>query len=135
MRFAISTDGEYVSEHFGRCPQFTIGDIENGKLTQKEVINNPGHHPGFLPEFLQGKGVQCIIAGGMGGRASTLFAEKNIEPILGISGRIDDVIESLKKGSLQGGESLCSPGAGKGYGLDKTECTHDDPSFEEGHAH
>jgi hypothetical protein len=34
------------------------------------------------------------------------------------------VIEQIKKGTLRGGESLRSPGAGKGYGLDKEECDH-----------
>ena len=87
MRIAISTDGGTVSAHFGRCPAFTIVDIEDGKVLHKEEISNPGHHPGFLPRFLHKKGVNC-------------------------------------NGTLEGGESLCKPGAGKGYGLDKTECDH-----------
>ena len=53
-----------------------------------------------------------------------LFADNNIKPILGVSGSIDGVIEELKKEILEGGESTCSPGVGKGYGVDKTECTH-----------
>ena len=32
MRVAISTDGDFVSAHFGRCPSFTIIDIENDKF-------------------------------------------------------------------------------------------------------
>lgn len=131
MRFAISTDGNYVSAHFGRCPSFTIGEVHNGELVKKEVIANPGHHPGYLPQFLFQKGVQYIIAGGMGQRAMALFAEKDIKPVLGISGTIDRVLEELKKGELTGSTSLCLPGQGKGYGLDKTECTHEDN--ENGH--
>ncbi|MGB2705850.1 MAG: NifB/NifX family molybdenum-iron cluster-binding protein, partial [Candidatus Omnitrophota bacterium] len=38
MKIAISTDGEFVSPHFGRCPDFTILDIENGKLVKKEIV-------------------------------------------------------------------------------------------------
>ena len=34
MRIAISTDGRYVSPHFGRCPSFTLVDIENGKTVK-----------------------------------------------------------------------------------------------------
>jgi predicted Fe-Mo cluster-binding NifX family protein len=113
MRVAISTDGDLVSAHFGRCPTFTIIDIENGKITRKEIVDNPGH-----------EGVNCIVAGGMGARASGLFDEFGIQPIVGISGKIDEVIEKLQKGTLEGSESLCKPGAGKGYGLDKTECNH-----------
>ncbi|MFH1845979.1 MAG: NifB/NifX family molybdenum-iron cluster-binding protein [Candidatus Omnitrophota bacterium] len=124
MRIAISTDNGSVSAHFGRCPHFTIIDIENGDVTNKEIIENPGHHPGFLPGFLKEKGVNCIVAGGMGQRASMLFTEQGIETLLGASGSIDDVLDKLKKNELKSGESLCSPGAGKGYGVDKTECEH-----------
>lgn len=125
MKLAISTDGEYVSAHFGRCPTFTILEIENGKVIQNEEIKNPGHHPGYLPQFFKEMEVTCIIAGGMGGRASGLFVQYNIQPILGISGKIKDVIDQLLKGTLKGGESLCKPGLGKGYGFDKTECDHE----------
>ena len=62
MKFAISTDSGQVSAHFGRCPQFTIGTIEDGVYVGQEVIENPGHHPGFLPEFLGNMGVKFIIA-------------------------------------------------------------------------
>jgi len=126
MRIAISTEGENVSAHFGRCPLFTIVDIEDGKVTNKEVIANPGHHPGFLPRFFHDKGVNCIIAGGMGQRAVQLFAEQGIEKVVGVSGRVSVVVEKIAGGTLEGGESLCRPGAGKGYGLDKTECDHTD---------
>ena len=124
MRIALSTDGRTVSAHFGRCPAFTIIDIEDGKVLHKEEISNPGHHPGFLPQFLHEKGVNCIIAGGMGQNAVNLFAEQKIETVVGISGAINEVIDKIVKGTLEGGESLCKPGAGKGYGLDKTECDH-----------
>ncbi|MBA7505034.1 hypothetical protein ES706_03697 [subsurface metagenome] len=124
MKIAISTDGNFVSPHFGRCPSFTIVEIEGDKLVKKEVIDNPGHHPGFLPQFLQERGVEYIIAGGMGGRATGLFADAGIKTILGVTGNVDNVIDEILKGTLKGGKSLCRPGSGKGYGLDKTECEH-----------
>lgn len=126
MRIAISTDGDVVSAHFGRCPAFTLVDIENGKVAKRTETANPGHQPGAIPEFLHQKGVNCIVAGGMGMRAASFFEEYGIKAIVGVSGRIDEVIEQLKKGTLQGGESLCRPGAGKGYGLEKEECEHPD---------
>ncbi|MBU4376634.1 MAG: NifB/NifX family molybdenum-iron cluster-binding protein [Candidatus Omnitrophica bacterium] len=131
MRVAISTDGEYVSSHFGRCPSFTIVDIDKGQVVKNEVLQNPGHQPGLIPQFLHEKGVNCIVAGGMGMRASGFFNELGIQAIVGVSGRVDDVIDKLAKGTLKGGESLCSPGAGKGYGLDKTECDHPHKNKEE----
>ncbi|MDD5115959.1 MAG: NifB/NifX family molybdenum-iron cluster-binding protein [Candidatus Omnitrophica bacterium] len=124
MRIAISTDGDSVSAHFGRCPAFTLIDIENGELIKRVEVENPGHQPGAIPEFLHKKGASCIVAGGMGMRATSFFEEYGIKTIVGVSGRVDEVIEQLKKGTLEGGESLCKPGAGKGYGLEKEECDH-----------
>jgi predicted Fe-Mo cluster-binding NifX family protein len=121
MRIAISTDGSQVSAHFGRCPSFTIVEIEGSEIKNRVVINNPGHHPGFIPEFLHKKGVDYIIAGGMGGKAMGFFNQYGIRTIVGISGTIEETLEKLKSGTLKGGESLCKPGAGKGYGIEKKE--------------
>ena len=126
MRCIISTDGDMVSAHFGRCPEFTVVDIEGGEVVKKEVIENPGHNPGALPEHFGNMKADCIIAGGMGQMALGLFDAKKIKPIVGISGTVEEVIEKLKKGTLEGAESLCEPGGGKGYGVDKTECDHED---------
>lgn len=125
MKTAISTDNGNVSAHFGRCPEFTILEIDNGQIINKTIIENPGHHPGHLPPFLSEKGVECIIAGGMGNRAQMLFDQYKIRTILGISGKISDIEKMILNGTLKGGESLCKPGDGKGYGIDKTVCDHD----------
>ena len=124
MKVAISTDGDYVSAHFGRCPSFTMVEIEGEKVVGRELLDNPGHQSAFLPQYLSDKGAACIIAGGMGRRAEALFAEKGIETVVGVSGRLDEVIEKLASGKLEGGESLCRPGAGRGYGGEKSECDH-----------
>jgi len=127
MKVAISTDGDVVSAHFGRCPTFTVIEIEDeGRILSKESIANPGHHPGFLPQFFAERGIDWVIAGGAGHRAQALFSEKRIQLIVGISGTVDETIDRLVRGELEGGESLCRPGAGKGYGVDKTECDHED---------
>ena len=125
MKIAISTDGDAVSAHFGRCPSFTILALENGKIVERKTLDNPGHEPGFLPGFLHEQGAECIIAGGAGPRAITLFEEKGMQVILGISGAIEDVISQIESGELKGGESLCQPGGGKEYGLDKSTCNHE----------
>ncbi|MBA7629340.1 hypothetical protein ES703_36839 [subsurface metagenome] len=134
MKIAISTDeGNFVSPHFGRCPYFTIIEIEEGEILNKDTIENPGHRPAFLPQFLSEIGVSCIITGGMGHRARELFAEKNIEIIVGVTGKIDEVIPSFISGELKSGESLCIPGSGKGYGIEKSICNHNEHPHEHHH--
>jgi predicted Fe-Mo cluster-binding NifX family protein len=126
LKVAISTEGNIVSAHFGRCPSFTIIEVEETEVVDKKNIENPGHHTGFLPKFLHDEGVNTIVAGGMGMNALNLFNQVGIDVIVGVSGNIDDVIDKIAKGQIQSSESLCDPGAGKGYGIEKTECDHDD---------
>lgn len=120
IRIAISTDGNQVSPHFGRCNTYTMIDLEDGKVIAKEVIKNPGHEPGFLPQFLHKSGVNAIVAGGMGPRAQNLFQEVEINVYLGVEGPIDEVIEKLQKGILIAGESSCTHEHGSGNG----NCDH-----------
>ena len=124
MRIAISTDSGMVAEHFGRCPEFTIVDIKDKKVVNKKIIPNPGHMVGFIPKFLNEKGVNYIIAGGMGRRAVEFFNQFGIKQIVGVSGKVDDIIDQLVKGKLKGGENICEPGAGKGYGVEKEDAHH-----------
>lgn len=120
IRIAISTDGDQVSPHFGRCASYTIVDLEDGKVVTKEVVNNPGHEPGFLPQYLHKSGVSVIVAGGMGPRAQSLFKEVGIDVYLGAEGSVDTVIEHLQKGTLIAGESSCTHEHGSGNG----NCDH-----------
>ena len=107
MKIAISTDQGYVSAHFGRCSSYTVVETKEGQVLKREEIPNPGHQPGFLPQYLSEKGINCIIAGGMGPRAQSLFAQKNIETIIGIQGSIDEIIEKFIKQKLEPGDDLC----------------------------
>ena len=110
MKIAISTESGYVSAHFGRCPAYTLVEIQNGIIISREEIPNPGHQPGFLPQYLSERGVCVIIAGGMGPRAQGLFAEKNIQTIIGIQGPIDEVIDKFLRQELEPGQDLCDHG-------------------------
>ncbi len=110
MKIAISTDGGSVSAHFGRCPSYTILEIADGKVIAKEEIANPGHSPGFLPGFLAQRGVEMIIAGGMGPRAQGLFAEKGIRTVIGVQGPVDEIIDLYLQGRLAPGKDLCDHG-------------------------
>ncbi len=124
MKISIPTDGNDVSAHFGRCPEFTIAEIKNNSAVNKQRIGNPGHSPGAIPQFLKENGVDCLICSGIGRRAIDLFLEYDIQVLQGVAGNIDDVIDAYLNGTLEEGSSQCNPGDGKGYGLDKNICDH-----------
>lgn len=110
MRIAVATENGGVAEHFGHCPEYTIAEIEDGKLAGKMVIPNPGHQPGFLPRYLAGLGVSYVIAGGMGAKAQNLFREAGIRTVVGVTGPVARVIDDFLADRLMGGESLCDRG-------------------------
>jgi predicted Fe-Mo cluster-binding NifX family protein len=110
MKVAIATDNNQVSAHFGRCRNYTIFEVNGKEITEKTIIDSPPHQPGMLPGFLHQKGVDYVICGGMGPRAQNLFRGMNIEPVIGVTGTVDDAIQAFLDGTLQGGESLCDHG-------------------------
>ncbi|TFG02823.1 MAG: dinitrogenase iron-molybdenum cofactor [Promethearchaeota archaeon] len=126
MKIAISTDSGMVSAHFGRAPEFTFITIEDSKVVDKKVVPNPGHTVGTIPQFVNQHGAKYMIAGGMGRRAEAFFNQYGIEVIVGVQGSIDEVVKKIIDGTLEGGESLCAPGGGKGYGVDKIHTEADD---------
>jgi len=126
MKIAISTDSGMVCAHFGRAPEFTFITIEDNKVVKKEIVSNPGHTVGSIPQLVNQHGAKYMIAGGMGRRAEAFFNQYGIEVIVGVQGSIDEVIKKIIDGTLEGGESLCAPGRGKGYGVEKIHTEADD---------
>ena len=107
MRIAVAAEGKNVTEHFGHCVNFMLYDVENNKITKEESVDNPGHKPGFLPNFLADKGVKVIISGGMGQGAVDIFNERDVEVVTGASGDARTAAERYLKGDLKSTGSVC----------------------------
>lgn len=107
MRIAVASEGKTVTEHFGHCENFNIYDVENNQIIKSESVPNPGHRPGFLPNFLSDLGVNVIISGGMGAGAIEIFNEKGIEVITGAQGDAGALAGKYLKGELQSTGSVC----------------------------
>lgn len=107
MKIAIASEKTMVTEHFGHCENFNIYEVEKGNIIRNTSIPNPGHKPGFLPNFLNDMGVNVIISGGMGGGAVDIFNEKGIEVITGVRGCAEAAVKSYLKGELKSSGSIC----------------------------
>lgn len=107
MKIATASIGDMVTEHFGHCENFNIFEVKDNTITGIESVPNPGHRPGFLPNFLADMGVNVIISGGMGGGAIDIFNERGIEVITGAKGKAITVVESYIKGELKSTGSIC----------------------------
>ena len=107
-KIAVACEGSMVTGHFGHCANFRLYDTEDGKIVNEQSIPNPGHKPGFLPNYLNDLGVNVIISGGMGGGAVEIFEEHNIEIVVGASGDARANVEKYLSGDLETTGEVCS---------------------------
>lgn len=107
LKVAVASENGMVTEHFGHCEGFMIFETEDQQVVKSQIITNPGHKPGFLPNFLADRGVNVIISGGMGGGAVAIFNERNVEVVVGASGEAKAAVEKYLQGDLRTTGSVC----------------------------
>ncbi len=109
-RYALPTAHGELCMHFGHCEQFAIIDVDvkRKQVVQTQYLTPPPHEPGVLPRWLHEQNVNVILAGGMGQRAQTLFAQNGIRVVTGaLSGKPEDIVLAHLAGTLQIGENIC----------------------------
>jgi len=110
MRIAIPLAEGKLAMHFGHCQHFAMVDVDPSaiKILKREDIAAPPHEPGLLPPWLAERGANIIIAGGMGQRAHTLFAERGIKVIIGaLAETPEKLVADYLAGTLTLGENIC----------------------------
>lgn len=110
MRIAIPLAGGQLCLHFGHCEQFALVDVDQQtkSIVCKTLVTPPPHEPGLLPRWLHEQGATVIIAGGMGGRAMSLFAENDITVVTGAPvASTEEIVTSYLQDSLQTGLNTC----------------------------
>jgi predicted Fe-Mo cluster-binding NifX family protein len=101
MRIAIATDEGYVSAGFGCAPFCTIVDCDaSGRIRETLLIPNPGHGHAFWADLCFRNSIGFVIAGSMGPCATSTLRGRGIEPIVGVTGRIEDVVRRFAAGEF-----------------------------------
>ena len=118
MRIAVTYNNDQVFQHFGHTSFFKIYDIENGRISNQQIIDTMGREHGSLTGFLKEVSADTLICGGIGGGAQRAIEAAGVELYTGIEGNADEAVKAYLAGSLQknGGPS----------------CNH---HHEEGHHH
>jgi Mrp family chromosome partitioning ATPase/predicted Fe-Mo cluster-binding NifX family protein len=113
-RIAVPVTGGKLSAHFGHCEEFAIFSAkETSEGTAPvaeavEVLAAPPHEPGLLPAWLNERGVNMVIAGGMGSRAQQLFSQAGIEVMVGAASTDPkEIVQSYLDGTLVAGQNVC----------------------------
>ena len=94
-----------LSAHFGRCPFYTLVNVEGDRIVDFDVVANPhfpNHQPGVIPQFIHSQRADVMIAGGMGPRAIDFFNQFGIDVATGVQGKVRDIVEAYLRGEIQG---------------------------------
>ena len=110
MKIAIPLANDVLCPHFGQCQQFAVIEVnpDTKEIISTEKHTPPPHEPGAYPEWLSGLGCNMIIAGGMGGRAISLFEQNGIHVIIGIPNNDPvKIVNEYLNSDLKNGKNLC----------------------------
>ena len=75
MRIAVTYDNGEVFQHFGHTEEFTIYEVEDGKVKSSEIIGSDGQGHGALAGILDNNSIDVLICGGIGGGAKAALDE------------------------------------------------------------
>jgi len=110
MRIAIPVAEGRLAMHFGHCQEFALCEVDEAARQAGETsyAQPPAHAPGVLPKWLAEQGAEMIIAGGMGSRAQSLFAQSGIKVLVGAPSLTpDEIVEAYLSGKLETGTNIC----------------------------
>lgn len=129
-KIAVTYEAGQVFQHFGHTEQFKVYDVEDGKAVKSEVIDTVGEGHGALAGFLQERGIDTLICGGIGGGARAALSEAGIDLYPGVTGDADAAVEALLKGGLDyDPDTMCNHHHEEGH-----DC-HSDDHHCGGHCH
>lgn len=93
-----------ASAHFGHCDLYTLVEVEGDQVKSVTTMANPPHQEGgcLAPVgLLAQRGVQKLLAGGMGRRPLMGFQEAGIEVLITEGeGRVGEAVEAYLDGRL-----------------------------------
>jgi len=110
MRIALPLAEGKLCMHFGHCEAFALVEVDpaSKKILNTTLLEPPEHQPGLFPRWLHEQGANVIIAGGMGQRAQDLFAQNQIQVVVGAPADTpENLVLSYLNGTLKSGENVC----------------------------
>jgi len=110
MKIAIPVVNGQLARHFGHCEEFMVFDVDPDAPSVEDAtsLEAPPHEPGLLPRWLKDRGVDVVIAGGMGRRAQGLFAESGVEIIVGaVADDPRTIVQEYLSGALSTDDNPC----------------------------
>ena len=110
MIIAVPVREGRFSSHFGGADAFALYTVDEAsrEVSGHEFAAPPEHGRGVFPVWLRKQGVTTVLAGGMGPRASSIFARHGIDVVLGAEGDDPEVmVRAYLEGALSSSGELC----------------------------
>ena len=108
-KIAVPVEKGVLCAHFGHCEKFYIATVEEGKIKDEIEITPPEHQPGLYPKWIKAQGVSCVIAGGMGESAQSLFKNEEIALFTGVPVKEPkELVNDYIQGVLESGVNSCN---------------------------
>ena len=128
-KIAVTYGNGEIFQHFGHTEQFKVYEIEEGKIASSEIVDTNGSGHGALAGFLQERGVDTLVCGGIGPGAQNALADAGIALYAGVTGDADEAVQALLAGTLQFSAAATCDHHGHGHGEGRA-CGH-----HHGHGH
>ena len=103
MKICVPTLGvrgldDYVCEHFGQAPTFTIFDLETNEV---KVLFSKDEHMGHMPKILADAGIDVVVCSVIGHGAIDMLKQLGIEVYVGAYGTVREAIQEWQEGRLE----------------------------------
>ena len=113
MLIAIPSEQGQLAGHFGRCHEVSLFHVNptTRQIERQATREMPPHEPGAFPAWLRNQGVEVVIAGGMGPKALALFAQHDIQVLIGADAQEPrELVIRFLGGELSDGANTCTHG-------------------------
>lgn len=102
MRIAITTNGNNVSEKFGKTIKFTIFEVLHGRTKGKLLINvSASGDQEALIYVLKNEGVEVLLCGEIAERLKKELEKYGIKVVVGLKGNIHAILKAYIRGNLR----------------------------------
>jgi predicted Fe-Mo cluster-binding NifX family protein len=113
MQASLDSD---IDLRFGRCRYFLIIDPQTMQFEAVENVNGMASGGAGIvsAQMVASKGVEAVLTGNCGPNAFQVLSTAGVQVIAGVSGKVQDAVDSYKAGKLK---ASCQPNVAGHFGL------------------
>lgn len=100
MKIAATYEDGRIFQHFGQSPSFKIYTIDNGTVSESDIVVPEQDMHCAMGGWLAQNGVEALICGGIGQGAINALDSVGVRVYNGVQGSADDAVQAFISGSI-----------------------------------